>query len=503
MSATTTLPALEIHAATKVFGGQVALDDVSLELREGEVHALLGHNGSGKSTLIKLLAGFHSPDGEGWAAVRGERFELGDPAAAHRAGLRFIHQDLALIGDLDAVDNLALGESYASKGFISDRRERANARRVFAEYGVAVDLDVPIRRLNRAQQAMIAIVRALHHQAARDGILVLDEPTAAFSASDTELLFDLIARVRAAGGTVLYVTHRLSEVFTIADRVTILRNGRKVATRQVVELDHDALVDLIIGRSLETFYPDHARGTGETLLELEELEGPNVDGVSLDVRAGEIVGLTGPKGSGADDLLHIAFGSRERSGGTVRARGRVVGDSPSDAVGAGIAFAPADRKEAAGILTWTLRENLTLPRLEVSRMLRWLSPRREAKDADRWLSQVGVVPANPEALYSTLSGGNQQKVVIARWLRAGARVYLLEEPTGGVDVGARQTIYSELRNLAAAGAAVLMSSSDTEEVCAVCDRVLVIRDGRVVASLAGASNTVDNVVRETIHEEGP
>ncbi|MDO8210131.1 sugar ABC transporter ATP-binding protein [Conexibacter sp. CPCC 206217] len=492
---------LEVALVSKAFGGQLALDNVDLALDEGEVHALLGQNGSGKSTLIKVLAGFHKPERGARGAVRGTAFELGDPSAAHQAGLRFIHQDLALIGELSAIDNLALGERYAGGWFISDRRERARVREVFAAYEVDIDPDTPLRELNRAQQTMTAIVRALHHQAASDGILVLDEPTAAFSAHDTELLFRLVRRVAQAGGTVLYVTHRLEEVFAIADRVTVLRDGRKVATRPTAELTHGSLVNLIIDRPLEELELEPTAPTSTVVVEVRGLVGENVASVDLDVHAGEIVGLTGLKGSGADDILHLMFGSRTRDAGEVRVNGKLVGQAPDAAIKAGLALAPADRKELGGILTWTLRENLTLPRLTTDGPVGWLGERSERRDAQQWLDRVGVVPAHPEALYSSLSGGNQQKVVLARWLRCGAAAFLLEEPTGGVDVGARHTIYAALRELAAGGACVLISSSDTEEVCAVCDRVLVVRDGRLVASLEGERRTVDNVLVEMIREE--
>lgn len=496
------VPALEICGATRTFGGQVALDDVSLSVQKGEVHALLGQNGSGKSTLIKLLAGFHQPEGDAWAAVLGRRFHLGDGAAAHAAGVRFIHQDLALVGDMNAVDNLALGERYHGSRYLSERREREHARRAFTEHGVDVDLDIAVARLRPAQQAMVAIVRALHHEPRKDAVLVLDEPTAALSASDTELLFRFIRGLQAAGGTILYVSHRLKEIFAIADRVTVLRNGRKVATRAASTLDHDSLVELIVGAALEPARPDVDRVLGEPVFRVTDLGGPNVNGVTFEARAGEIVGLTGTSGSGADDVLHLAFGASRRATGTVQVAGREIRPAPDDAIAAGIAFAPADRKGAAGILRWTLRENLTLPRITPGRLLRWLSARVEAKDARAWLERVGVLPSDPAALYSSLSGGNQQKVVIARWLRIGATVYLLEQPTGGVDVGARQTIYAELRALARDGAAIVLSSSDTEEVCAVSDRVLVFRHGMIAASLTAAEATVERVLRETIREDG-
>jgi ribose transport system ATP-binding protein len=491
---------LELHNLSKQFGATRALDNVDLALAEGEIHALLGHNGSGKSTLIKILAGFHSPAPGATATYRGKPLTLGSATAAQNAGIRFIHQDLALIGEFDAVDNLALGEKYARRAYVSEHHERREAEAVFERYGVDIDLQAPLKTLNRAQQTMTAIVRALHHQSARDGVLVLDEPTAAFSKQDTELLFRLVRRVREEGGTVLYVTHRLEEVFDLADRVTVLRDGHAVATRAVSTLTHNKLVELIVGRPIEAVLPSAEGGAGDIVLDVHNLSGGIVQDVDLCIRAGEIVGVTGLKGFGPDDVLHLIFGSQERESGEVFVNGKPVAADPASAIKGGMALAPADRKNLGGMLLWTLRENITLPRIKAGK-LNWLSNRAEGRDARQWLRRMEVIPDDPEALYSTLSGGNQQKTVLARWLRCGASVFLLEEPTGGVDVGTTSVIYEILRELAANGAAVLLSSSDLEEVCVTCDRVLVMRDGRVTASFDAANATIDNVLTEMIRED--
>jgi ribose transport system ATP-binding protein len=491
--------ALSLERLSKVFQGQFALDDVDLELRVGEIHALLGQNGCGKSTLIKILAGYHQPEPGARAFVHGEELELGSSVAAHEASLRFIHQDLGLVDDLDAVDNLALGNSYQGSWWLSDRRERRAARERLAEYGIDVDVAAPTHELSAAHRSMLAIVRALESGMAKDGLLVLDEPTAALPDREVRQLFDLIRQIRDRGGTVLYVTHRLDEVFEICDRVTVLRDGRKVATRETATLDRDGLVELIVGRPLDTFYPDLPAPRDDDVLVVEGISGGPVDEVDLTLHKGEIVGVTGLVGSGSDALLGLIFGGKKPSAGEVRVDGRSVRlGSPAASVAAGLAYASADRKRLGGMLEWTLRENLTLPRIKGAGPLRWLSKRAERREAKPWLGRLGVVPDEPERLFASLSGGNQQKVVLARWLRCGAAVYLLDEPTNGVDMGAKHAIYEALTAVAAEGAGILFSSSDAEELCSVCDRVIVMRDGLVGSTLVRSQLAVDALIAESL-----
>jgi ribose transport system ATP-binding protein len=492
---------LTLQNVSKTFRGQRALDHASLNLRGGEVHGLVGQNGSGKSTLIKILAGYHQPEPGASATLRGEDFELGSTVAARAAGLRFIHQDLGLCVTLDVVDNLALGGRYGSSWWISDRRERDDARAVLGEYGVDIDPAAPVQALSAAHRSMLAIVRGLKDGLGAGGVVVLDEPTAALPDQEVQLLYGLIARLRDRGAAILYVSHRLNEIFDICDRVTVLRDGRNVATVATTELDHDGLVELIVGRRLETFYPAPPPVLEDIVLEVDELRGPGVREVSLRVHRGEIVGIAGLVGSGYEAVLGLIFGAGPRSGGRVRVEQRDVAAAPAAAIAAGLAFAPADRKGLGAMLDWTLRENVTLPRLRSVGFARWLSARRERAESRPWLDRLAVVPRDPELSFGALSGGNQQKVVLARWLRAGAKAYLLEEPTNGVDLGAKHAIYEALGRVAADGACALVSSSDAEELCAICDRVLVMRDGRIAAELAGASLSVDTLVAESLRAD--
>lgn len=489
---------LALEGLTKTFQGQRALDGVSLDLRAGEIHCLLGQNGSGKSTLIKMLAGYHAPDA-GTAVVDGESMELGSAAAAQQHGLRFIHQDLALIDSMSVVDNLALGESYQGKWWLSERKEKKHAEKIFADYDIDVDVSELLVGLSTASQTMTAIVRALHHGDAARGILVLDEPTASLSEQDKEHLFGLLREIKARGGTLLYVTHRLHEVFELADRVTVLRDGRKVATRDVDTLSHDSLIELILGRPLEAVYPDPPAPGSDIVLDIKGLRGGTLDDFTGTVRAGEIVGIVGLSGSGSEEIPQLIFGARRLEAGEVTLMGQPIAPrSPWHGVRCGLALVPGDRKRLGVIGTWTLRENVTLPRVRGRGPLGWLGRRHEAQDVAPFMEQCEVKPNDPEATISSLSGGNQQKIMIARWLRTGAKALLLEEPTAGVDVGSKSAIYKQLYQAAKGGTAVLMSTTDLEEASAVCDRVYVIRGGRVGAELSGDQLTPDVLLGEAL-----
>jgi ribose transport system ATP-binding protein len=490
---------LTLEGLSKVFQGQRALDQVGLELRRGEVHALLGQNGSGKSTLIKILSGYHSPEPGAKAMLRGEPLELGSAEAAHAGGLRFIHQDSTLVDGLSVAENLALGGEYTSRWWVSDRREADVAAEQLARYGVVVDPSMPAANLSPAQHTMVAIVRALRDGVAQQGVLVLDEPTATLPGPEAARLFDVIRTIRNHGGTVLYVTHRLQEVFAIADRVSVLRDGRRVATEAVGDLGHDRLVQLIVGRSVDSLYPSPPPLRDDVALEVKGVAGGSVQDLTLTLHRGEIVGLTGLVGSGIEQALHLIFGAQAPDRGQVTLDGVRLGEaSPPASIRAGLAFAPADRKRLSGIASWTLAENVTLPRLSSRGPLRWMGVQRERSETTRWLERLNVVPAASDAMFSSLSGGNQQKTVLARWLRCGASVYLLEEPTASVDIGAKGAIYESLAGVAEAGAGVLITSTDVEEVCSICDRVMVMREGRVAAVLHGDDRTEERVLAESM-----
>jgi ribose transport system ATP-binding protein len=490
--------ALELRNVSKLFAGQRALDAVDLTVHAGETHALVGANGSGKSTLIKILAGFHEPEPGAEIAVNGRPLAPGSSATSHAAGLRFIHQDLGLIGSLSIAENLELGGEYPGRLWLSDSAERAAAARVLDAYGIEADPAALLESLRPTQQTLLAIARAVDSGLGAAGVLVLDEPTASLPPEEVQHLHALLARLKSRGVTIVYVTHRLTEVFEIAERVTVLRDGRRVTTRPVAELDHDGLVELILGVRLEPIEAGAGRVRDGVVLEVSGLAGGGVRSVSFDAGAGEVVGITGLTGSGYEDVLGLVFGARAPMAGRVVVGGKELErPAPRESIAAGLAFAPAERRRYGAMLDWTLRENLTLPRISGSGPLRWLSDRDEAREARGWLERLAVEPADPEQRFMALSGGNQQRLVLARWLRCGARALLLDEPTLGVDAGAKRAIYGELRAAAEAGAAVVVSSSDTEELWELCDRVLVMGAGTIESELTGAS-TPDEIFAATL-----
>jgi ribose transport system ATP-binding protein len=492
-------PLLSIRDLSKRFGATLALDAIDLQVSAGEIHALVGHNGSGKSTLIKILAGFHHPDPGGAVAVEGRALTFGSAAASRRAGLRFVHQDLGLVHTLSAVENLALGVGFETGllGRIHWGVERRSARLRMRDLGYAIDAAAPVGELTASERTGIAIARALYHaQHAR--VLVVDEPTAMLPRHEVETLFEAIRRVRQSGVGVIYVSHRLDEVFAIADRVTVLRDGRRVGTFSVRELDEQRLVELIAGG--EPLMPRSDTGEaarGDRLLSVSRLSGTVLNDVSFQAHAGEVLGVAGLTGSGRDELLPLLFGARERPGGVVKVDGVALPRAePSAAIAARMALVPSDRHRDGSVTTLTVRENLMLTDLRRhTARLGALRRDRERAEGRKWAASLDIRPADPDAPFTTLSGGNQQKVVLAKWLRLRPRVLLLDEPTQGVDVHAKAIIHHLAREIASTGAAVIIASSDDEELCECCDRVLVLRDGQLAGELQREEIDPHNLAR--------
>jgi len=469
---------------SKVFPGQRALDGVDLDLAAGSVHALVGANGSGKSTLIKILAGYHTPEPESTATLDGSEFKLGSASAAEEAGMRFIHQDLGLIPDLNAVDNMALTHGYTSRRFVRLRHEARVAQDVLRRFGSHVDVHKPIRELSLGDRSVVAIARALNtpnQGGTRIRVLVLDEPTESLSRPEVTRLFTAVRAVAAHGAAVLYVSHVLEDVLKLADVVTVLRDGRVVTTRPADTLDHDSLVELIVGRALtKASVTVRASGKGVALRAID-LEGGTVRPLSFEVRRGEIVGFAGIGGSGREELPRLLGGGGDWVGGIVEVDSRAYTKlTPRQALAAGLAFVPSDRQTLSAIPSLSVRENLTLPRVSTFGPLRWLSAVRERAEAREWMVRTDVRPVEPDRPLGTLSGGNQQKLVMARALRLEPSVMVLDEPVQGVDVGAKSLIFDLIRAAAATGMAVVVASSDTDDLAMLCNRVLVLAGGHVV-----------------------
>ncbi|HTQ91900.1 MAG TPA: sugar ABC transporter ATP-binding protein [Streptosporangiaceae bacterium] len=491
--------ALTVTSMSKSFAGPRVLNDVSLSIEPGEIRALVGENGSGKSTLIKILAGFHLPD-EGSAEVDGQPLPLGNGASSETLGLRFVHQDLGLVNNLDAVDNMALGVGYPSfRGGIRWRQERKRARKALADLGYHFDVRRTVDRLAMSERTALAVARAMGPRQAQPKVLVLDEPTANLPAAEAERLFQLAKRVADSGVAVMFVSHHFDEVFGLAHSVTVLRDGQHVITRPVAGLTEDGLIELVIGRQLEQVHHDAKAAERKAIvLEVGGLECGVLNDVDLAVHAGEIVGVAGITGSGRDEVARALFGGLERSG-EVKINGAVVPPlRPDRAMAMGMGLVPAERHANAAFMASTLRENVTVVRPGTYWRGGILRKSAERSDVAKWLERLDVRPREPEFTMADLSGGNQQKVVLARWLRLEPKVLVLDEPTQGVDVGAKSDIHKLVDEAAAQGTAVLVASTDHEELVRLCHRVLVFRRGRIADEIFGGRMDHDVITAATI-----
>jgi ABC-type sugar transport system ATPase subunit len=492
---------LTVRGLSKTFVGQKALDAVNLELRSGEVHALLGQNGCGKSTLIKCLAGFHHPDEGAEMTLDGVPVTLPfEPAQAAAMGLVFVHQDLGLIPNLSITENFEASRRYGTGLFsrIPWSRMRENTTAELALLGHPdLDPDTPVGRLPIAQQTIVAIARALSSAGEGAKILVLDEPTAALPDSEAALLFKAVRRVVDRGVAVLYVTHKLEELSAFADRATILRDGRNVETVDIADTDRDSLVRLIVGRDVEAVTRAHGpQSTGRELMDVRGISGKRLRDVSFTIAAGEIIGIAGMLGSGRSELARILFGAQEPVSGTISVQGKECRfRTPRDAVARKIALIPENRRRDGGVLDMSVGENLTMPSIG-----RFWHGVRLSKAAERqWISQqirdYDVRPASSGRLFRVLSGGNQQKVVIAKWLETNPDIVIFDEPVQGVDIGARAEIFDLISSAAERGAAVLLISSEIEQMIALSHRILTLRRGRIVADESTTGLTAGKVTQ--------
>jgi ribose transport system ATP-binding protein len=490
----TDAPALSVRNLSKRFGGALALDSVSLDVRRGEVHGLLGSNGSGKSTLIKILAGFHTPEPGAEIRIFGRAVPLPIPGArARELGLAFVHQHLGLIPSLTVTENLRLGNFANSQDWaISWRAEQARAAEVFARYGLALDPKAEVWSLSPVQQALLAIVRAVEDLRAASkepGVLVLDEPTPFLPRAGVDQLFRLVRAAKAEGAAVIFVSHDVDEVREITDRATILRDGKLIGTVTTSETSHDGFVERIIGRTMAAYGgTGKARPAAEPLAEVEGLEAAGIGPVSLVVAPGEILGLTGLIGAGYDAVPALLYGARRATAGRLRLGGtsvRLDRMEPPEALSRGIVYLPADRLGAAGVGSLPVADNVGLPVLDRLRRGFGLFDRDIAQHAGTLGARAGVKPNLPALPLSALSGGNAQKALLAKWLQVEPRLLLLDEPTQGVDVGARQDIWDALDAAAGGGAAVLIGSTDYDQLARLCHRVLVFARGRIVEELTG------------------
>ncbi|MCX5494479.1 sugar ABC transporter ATP-binding protein [Kaistia dalseonensis] len=502
-------PALSIRHLSKRFGSSLVLNDVALDVMPGEVHGLLGQNGSGKSTLIKVLAGFHDPEPGAELSMYGEAAELPMPAgAARRLGIAFVHQHLGLIPSLSVLENLLLGDLAAANLWRIDwRREAAKARETFARFGLDIDPRARIGDLPQVSRALVAIVRAFEdvrqHSAGGRGLLILDEPTPFLPKAGVDQLFGLVRGIVKAGASVIFVSHDIDEIREITDRATILRDGNLAGTVVSKTADHDQFIELIVGRRVSLYQAEKPEFSGRPVAAtIRNAGGGLVDNVSFDVRKGEIVGLTGLIGSGSDALPYLLYGAKPATSGTIEIAGNkplpLAGLKPGNAMAAKIAFLPADRLGAAGVGNLTIADNMSLPVLTEFRNWSGLDWGAITERARQLGQRYDVRPNRPELNLSALSGGNAQKVLMAKWLQTEPALLMLDEPTQGVDVGARQHLFAALDSAAEKGTSILVASTDSEQLAQICHRVLVFARGRIVKELTGAEITKDRIAEECL-----
>ncbi|HVU76871.1 MAG TPA: sugar ABC transporter ATP-binding protein [Gaiellaceae bacterium] len=495
-------PALELRNLCKSFGATRALKNVDLAIAPGEIHGLLGENGSGKSTLIKILSGYHAPDA-GELFIHGAPVRLPlRPGQFRKLGLDFVHQDLGLVPSLSVLENLRLGDFGArSRRFhISWRTERARAKATFDRYGLAIDPSTLVGDLSPVERALLAIVRAVEGLRVKSstgeevkGVLVLDEPTVFLPREGSVELFRLVREIAAAGGSALFVSHDLDEVREITDAITVLRDGAVAGTVRTQDATETRLIELILGRRLvESIYSRDEDGGRPPLGSVEALSDDVVADVSFEFSEGEVLGLTGLVGSGFERVPYCIFGAERPQVGRLTLPGHdyeLARLTPAKALGAGIALIPADRLRDAAVGSLTLVDNILMRSLKEFFRLGVLRRRETVRETRGLMSTFDVRPPDPKAVYSTLSGGNQQKALFSKWLRRRPGLLLLHEPTQGVDVGARQQIFAAIRRAADAGTPVICASSDYEQLAAVCDRVLIFSRGRIVEQLVGKDVT--------------
>jgi rhamnose transport system ATP-binding protein len=485
-------PRVEFRGISKHFGATAALTDVSMDLRTGEIHGLVGENGAGKSTLVKVLAGVHQPD-SGTILLDGEATQVHGPAHSRALGIAVVHQEPRLFPDLTVAENVFIGHAPSGRlGTIDWGATRRAAEALFRELDVQVDVGAPVRGLSMADQQLIEIAKSLSLEAQ---VLILDEPTASLSSHEVERLFAIVRRLRDRGVSVLFVSHRLDEVFALCDRATVFRDGRHVVTTATSELTTADLVRHMVGRTVSLF-PKVETPIGDVLLEVSGLTRVGVfRDVEFSVRAGEIVGFAGLVGAGRTEVARVLFGIDQRDHGEIRLGGLPVSfSSPSAAMHAGIAYLPEDRHQEGLVQDFSIAQNVTLPILPRLFPRLWIRSAAESRVAHEHTEQLNVRMTGVDQLVGALSGGNQQKVVLAKWLASRPRVLILDEPTRGIDIGAKVEVHRIISELAASGLGIILISSDLPEVLAMSDRIIVLHEGRITADIPRDRATQERVM---------
>ncbi len=493
---------LDIRSISKTYPSQVALDNAHFQIRPGEIHALIGQNGSGKSTLIKLIAGYIKADHGANVFFNNQKVDLWQLSPQDRTQIRIVHQDLGLVNTLSAIENLGLGRGYETGfgGRIKWRTEASRCQELLLRFGLAPDVRSPLMNLTSGERAAIAIVRALQDwNFDQPGILILDEPTAALNHGEVDALFREVRRVASLGVGVVFVSHILDEVINLANKVTVLRDGKVVASSQdVKQLNSMDLVQLMVGRELSLERPTNKVEHGAVVLEAENLYGFTLRGVNLKSHQREIVGIAGLIGSGREEVANCLFGVSPRFMGKVLVNKKKVFAHPHQSIKAKMALVPADRKRIGLILSERLEDHIALPRLSPFRKGLTLNYKLLKSDVSNWVTEMKIDPPMLRRKMEKFSGGNQQKAVLARWLRTDPQVLILDEPTQGVDIGSKSAVYERVEKFAQLGGTVIVASSDTDELVRLCDRVLIMRSGVVACELFGDEITASRIVTETL-----
>jgi ABC-type sugar transport system ATPase subunit len=483
---------LEMIDISKSFPGVQALNAVSLSIQRGEVHALVGENGAGKSTLMKILSGAYQRD-TGRILLGGQEVEITSTSRALDLGIVMIYQETSLAPELTVAENIFMGRLPSKLGFWFDEPAlHREAQMVLDQMGTTFDSRTLVKHLSPAQRQMTEICRAISMAAK---VIVLDEPTASLTAKEADSLLAVVRRLREQGVAIIYITHRLEEVFRVADRVTVLRDGSLVSTGLVSELDEEKIIHMMVGREISDLFPRRRKASGKAILSVEHISGPVFRDVSFEVRAGEIVGLFGLVGSGRTDVARAVFGADRIIAGAVHIDGRKLTlRSPEDAIHAGIALAPEDRKLQGLVLGMPIRANISLPILRQLARLFFLRPAQERQLANEYRASLDIRAPSLETPTQSLSGGNQQKVVIAKWLAARPKILILDEPTRGIDVGAKSEVHRLMDDLAAQGVGILMISSELPEVLGMSDRILMMYEGALAGELSREEASEERVM---------
>jgi len=473
---------VEMIRIKKSFGGVEALKSVDFKVKRGEVHALVGENGAGKSTLMKILSGVYQKD-SGTVRINGKEVEITDPHKSRELGIGIIYQELVLAPHLTVAENIFIGDMGDKWGLINYKNLYRKADELIKEIGFDFSSKTLVGELSVAYQQVVEIAKALSREA---DILVLDEPTAVLAPKEVEKLFDILVNLKKRGVSIIYISHRLEEVFKISDTITVLKDGCSINTYSTQNVTKDLIIRDMIGRKLEGLFPGRPRSEGEELLRVENLcMGRKVRNVSFSLKAGEVLGIAGLVGSGRTELARALFGADRKESGRIYLQGKEINiSSPEDAVRYGIGFVPESRKEQGIILGLPISQNITLPKIkEVVYALGIINMKKEKDNSYRLMNDLNIKADSPETHVMALSGGNQQKVVLAKWFNADCKVMILDEPTRGVDVGAKYEIYTLINELSKKGIGVIMISSEMAEIIGMCDRTIVMRDGRIQGEL--------------------